>query len=60
MFNYIYNFIFIFASTIIMLKAIAYGLYEINNEKNKHGGIAIISFSVLVTLFVNIVVWIRH
>ena len=56
MFNYIYNFIF----TIIMLKAIAYGLYEINNEKNKHGGIAIISFSVLVTLFVNIVVWIRH
>ena len=60
MFNFIYNFIFIFASALILIKAIAYGLYEIKNENNKSGGIAVISFSVLVTIFVNVVVLIRH
>lgn len=59
MFNFIYHFIFIIATIIILLKAISYGIYEIKNEKNKHGGIAVISFSVLVTLFVNFVVWFR-
>ncbi|MBR0350398.1 MAG: hypothetical protein IJH76_00995 [Clostridia bacterium] len=60
MFNMIYNFIFIIASILILIKAIAYGLYEIKNENNKSGGITIICFSVLVTIFVNIVVFFRH
>ena len=59
MFNIVYIFIFIFISFIILLKAISYGLYEIRNENNKYGGITVICFSILVTIFVNIVVLIR-
>ena len=59
MFNFIYNIIFLFSSLIILVKTFFYALYEIRNEKNKQGGIAIISISLLVTIFVNIVIWTR-
>ena len=59
MFNFIFDAIFAFASFYILIKAIAYGIYEINTEKNKSGGIGVISFSVLVTIFVNIIIWIK-
>lgn len=59
MFNFIYNFVFLISSIIIFLKAVFYAIYEIKNEKNKNGGIAVISFSLLVTVFVNIVIWVR-
>lgn len=57
MFNFIYDIFFSLASLYILIKAIAYGIYEIKTEKNKAGGIGVICFSVLVTIFVNIVIY---
>ena len=59
MFNFIYDIIFAIASLYILAKAIAYGIYEKNTENNKYGGISVIIFSVLVTIFVNIIIWIK-
>ncbi len=59
MFNFIYDIIFAIASLYILAKAIAYGIYEINTENNKSGGIGVITFSILVTVFVNIIIWIK-
>ena len=59
MFNFIYDAIFAFASFYILIKAIAYGIYEINNENNKSGGVTVIAFSVLVTIFVNVIIWMK-
>lgn len=59
MFNFIYDIIFAIASLYILTKAIAYGLYELNNENNKFGGISVIAFSSLVTIFVNVIIWIK-
>ncbi len=59
MFNFIYDIIFAIASLYILIKAIAYGIYEINTESNKSGGISVITFSLLVTIFVNIIIWIK-
>ena len=55
----LYNFIFIIVTICILLKTIFYGLYEINSEKNKSGGISVICFSVLVVIFSNIIVFLR-
>lgn len=59
MYNIIYNLIFLLVSIYFTIKAFAYSLYEINTEKNKSGGITIITFSVLICLFVNLVIWTR-
>ena len=59
MFNFIYDIIFALASLYILAKAITYGIYEINTENNKSGGISVIAFSVLVTLFVDVIIWIK-
>ena len=59
MFNFIYDIIFALASFYILIKAIAYGIFEITNENNKGGGIAVITFSVLVTIFVNVIIWMK-
>ena len=57
--NLIYHFIFIAVSLFILIKTIFYGIYEINSENNKSGGIAVICFSVLVIVFANIIVFFR-
>lgn len=57
--NFIYHFTFISISLFILIKTIFYGLYEINSENNKSGGIAVICFSILVVVFVNIIVFFR-
>ena len=59
MFNIIYDFIFTIISTYILFKTIGYGLYEINNENNKSGGNTVIVFSILVTIFTNIIIWLK-
>ena len=59
MYNIFYSFIFIIISIYFCIRAIAYGLYEIKNENNKSGGITVISFSILVTIFINIVIFIK-
>lgn len=57
--NFLYHFIFIIVTIFILLKTIFYGIYEINTEKNKSGGIAVICFSVLVIVFANVVMFMR-
>lgn len=57
--NFLYHFIFIIFTIFILIKTIFYGMYEINTENNKSGGIAVICFSVLVILFTNVIVFFR-
>ena len=57
--NFLYHFIFITVSIFILIKTIFYGLYEINTENNRSGGIAVIGFSALVVVFANIIVFFR-
>ena len=57
--NFIYHFTFIAVSLFILIKSIFYGIYEFNSENNKSGGIAVICFSVLVVVFVNVIVFFR-
>lgn len=57
--NFIYHFTFIVVTIFILIKTISYGLYEINNQNNKSGGIAVICFSILVIIFTNILVYLR-
>ena len=57
--NIIYDLIFLLISIFILLKAIGYAIYEIKELNNKVGGITIISFSILVVIFANIMMWIR-
>lgn len=58
--NLIYHFTFIVVSIFILIKTIFYGIYEINSENNKSGGIAVICFSVLVVIFSNIIVFLDN
>ncbi len=53
----IYHILFLLISLYILLKTIGYALYEINTLNNKTGGIVIITFSILVVIYSNIVVW---
>lgn len=57
--NIIYDLIFLLISIFILLKAIGYAIYEIKELNNKVGGITIISFSILVIIFANIMMWIH-
>lgn len=57
MFNFVYDFIFTVTSLIILVKSIAYGIYEIKTENNKSGGISVITFSIFVVIFVNFIIW---
>lgn len=55
----LYHIVFVIITIFILLKIIFYGLYEINTQNNKSGGIAIICFSILVIVFTNIIVFLR-
>ena len=57
--NFLFHFIFIAVTIFILIKTIFYGLYEINTENNRPGGIAVICFSVLVVVFSNVITFIR-
>lgn len=57
--NFLYHFLFIFITIYVLIKNIFYGLYEINTQENKFGGIAVISFSIIVIVFANIIVFLR-
>lgn len=58
--NFLFYVVFIITTVFILVKTIFYGLYEINTENNKSGGIAVICFSVLVVIFANIVLFMRY
>lgn len=56
---FIYDFLFMIASILILFKAIGYGIYEIKEMKNKSGGISIISISILITIFFNLIIFFK-
>lgn len=53
-----FNLVFLSFTIYIFVKTVAYGLYEIRQEKNKSGGIAVICFNCAAIIFGNIVMWI--
>lgn len=55
----IYDLIFLIITIFILLKVIGYAIYEIKELNNKSGGIIIISFSTLVVIFANFMMWIK-
>lgn len=57
--NFLYHFIFIIVTIFILFKTIFYGIYEINTQNNKSGGIAVICFSILVVAFSNVIIFFR-
>ncbi len=54
-----FHFAFIIITIFILIKTIFYGVYEINTEKNKTGGIAVILFSIFTTILANIIMFFR-
>ena len=57
--SFIYDLIFLFITIFILLKVIGYAIYEIKEFNNKSGGIIIISFSSLVVIFANVMMWLK-
>lgn len=51
-----YDLIFFFTSLFILLKVIGFAIYEIKEMNNKVSGFIIISFSILVVIFANIMI----
>lgn len=56
---FLYYSVFALITIYILLKTIGYAVYEIKENKNKVGGIIVISFSILVVIFSNIMMWIK-
>lgn len=49
----------IILSIYIVLKTISYGIYEIKNNENKSGGIAVIVISILSAILCDLIVYLR-
>ncbi len=52
-----FNIFFLLFSIILSTRTIAYGIYEIKQNKNKAGGISFIIFCLLTIIFCNIAIW---
>ncbi len=52
-----FNIFFLFFSIILGARTIAYGIYEIRQNKNKAGGISFIVFCLITIIFCNIAIW---
>ena len=52
--NFIYDLIFLLITLYVLFKAIGYAIYEMKEFNNKSGGIIIITLSVLVVIFANV------
>ena len=59
MYNTFYNSIFLIVNIYFTIKATAYGFYEINTKNNRYGGLCVIIFSIIVSIFTNIIIWTR-
>lgn len=51
--------VFLLISLYILLKAIGYGIYEIQEKENKTGGFTVIVFSLLVSTFANLMMFLN-
>lgn len=59
MFNLLFRAIFLIISVFILIKTCFYGSFEINTQKNKSGGIAIIVFAIISIVLANVVLFIE-
>lgn len=59
MFIYFFKILFLLFSIFVLIKTIFYGIYEINTEQNKIGGISVICFCVVVLIFSNVVIFFK-
>ena len=57
--NIIYQILFLFITLYILLRAVAYAIYEIQTLKNTTGGITVIVISTLIVVFVNIIMFFK-
>ncbi len=57
MVSLIFNILLSLLSIYILLKVLGFALYEIKEMNNKSGGIIVISFTILVVIFSNYVIW---
>lgn len=57
MVSIVFHVIFSLITIYFLLQIIGFALYEINTLNNKIGGIAVVTFSIVVIVFANIVVW---
>ena len=55
----IYDIIFLIFTLYILLRCIAYGIYEIKEENNKSGGILFIVTGIVAVIFSNILMFIN-
>lgn len=53
----IYNIIFTIISIYILVKAVAYGMYEKREKNNTFGSVSVFAFSLIAVIFSNIMIW---
>ena len=53
-----YRILFIIFAIFVLVRSVAYAKYEIEQEKNKSGGICLIVFACFVCLFSVVMFWI--
>ena len=59
MLSTLYHIVFTIFTIYVLIESIYYFIFEYKNQKNKFGGICIITFSIFCVLFSNIIVWIN-
>lgn len=52
-----YHVLFLIFTIYVLIQSVSYGLYEINEQKNKLGGRIVIIFTIFSVVFSNIIVW---
>lgn len=59
MLTFFYHILFLIFTSYVLIKSVSYGLYEINEQKNKLGGRIVILFTIFSVIFSNIIVWLN-
>ena len=57
MLSFFYHVLFLIFTIYVLVQSVSYGLYEINEQKNKFGGRIVILFTIFSVIFSNIIVW---
>lgn len=57
MLSFFYHVVFLIFTIYVLIRSVAYSLYEINEQENKFGGRLVILFTIFSVVFSNILVW---
>lgn len=57
MLSFFYHVVFLIFTIYVLIRSVAYGLYETNEQENKFGGRLVIFFTIFSVIFSNIIVW---